>query len=50
MGGPNVITWVLIRGMQGESERTGDVMMESELEVMCFEDRGRVREYRRTGS
>lgn len=38
MGGPNVITWVLIRGMQGESEKTGGVMMESELEVMCSED------------
>lgn len=39
MGGPNVTTWVLIRGMQDKTEREkGDVMMESEVEIMCFGD------------
>ena len=37
MGGSTVITWIVIKGMQDESEK-GDVSMESEVEVMCFED------------
>lgn len=42
MGGPDIITIVLIKGMQEESvRREGDIMMEAEIRVVCFEDGAR---------